>query len=358
VSRPRILLTTDLVGGVWDFCLVLARALDARVTVLALGEETTAHADAAVQAGADIVFAPLKLEWMRDADADVARTGEVVARLAQQIGVDFVHANQFAAVVPNAPTVLTLHSDVLSWRRWTLGASEAPPEWNSYAALVKQALKTADRVVGVSSFLANQVHDLYGCRREIEVIHNGWPASIAPARRERFTLLAGRAWDAAKNIQLAARAAHGWNPGPVFVAGNQRHPESGAAMPIDSPLQPLGHLAIDELQAWLSRASIYLSPARYDPFGLLPLQAALNGAALLLSDIPSYRELWDGVACFFHSDDPDDLRWRWQRLLDNRVQIDALAAGARARALERYSVERMADAYARVYASTAVGVAA
>src|SRR5919204_1131585 len=37
VTQPRILLTTDVVGGVWDFCAVLARALgpSARVTLLA-----------------------------------------------------------------------------------------------------------------------------------------------------------------------------------------------------------------------------------------------------------------------------------------------------------------------------------
>ena len=40
VIRRRILLTTDVVGGVWDFCLVLGGGLaaaDCDVTLLALG---------------------------------------------------------------------------------------------------------------------------------------------------------------------------------------------------------------------------------------------------------------------------------------------------------------------------------
>ena len=130
-----------------------------------------------------------------------------------------------------------------------------------------------------------------------------------------MTLLAGRAWDTAKNVDLAMRAAQGWSPGPVYLAGEAHHPESGTPAAIEPPLRALGHLDDDLLGDWLERASIYLSPARYDPFGLLPLQAALHGCALLLSDIPSYREVWGGAACFFRSDSVEDLRGAWQRLL-------------------------------------------
>ena len=34
-------------------------------------------------------------------------------------------------------------------------------------------------------------------------------------------------------------------------------------------------------------------PARYEPFGLSILEAALSGCALVLGDLPSLRELWD-----------------------------------------------------------------
>ena len=44
----------------------------------------------------------------------------------------------------------------------------------------------------------------------------------------------------------------------------------------------------------MARASIYALPARYEPFGLSILEAALSGAALVLGDIPSLREVWGG----------------------------------------------------------------
>jgi glycosyltransferase involved in cell wall biosynthesis len=99
---------------------------------------------------------------------------------------------------------------------------------------------------------------------------------------------------------------------------------------------------------------VYLSPARYDPFGLMPLQAALNGCALLLSDIPSYRELWHGVAVFFHSNDAADLRRQWSRLLDQPDLALDLGTHARKRAFERYSASRMTKAYRHVYDEVSV----
>ena len=59
--------------------------------------------------------------------------------------------------------------------------------------------------------------------------------------------------------------------------------------------------ALDERRserlAWRSGRS---SPrtALYEPFGLAVLEAAQAGCALVLSDIPTFRELWDGAALF------------------------------------------------------------
>jgi glycosyltransferase involved in cell wall biosynthesis len=248
----------------------------------------------------------------------------------------------------------------LSWRLWTLGARATPPEWRAYRALVCEALARADSLVAVSAFLADETRALYDCRRDIRVIHNGWPSEgesedgPAAGERGRVTLVAGRAWDAAKNISLVARAAVGWSPGPVYLAGEAANPESGGLDEVPPPLQGLGFLARPQLDALLRTTLVYLSPARYDPFGLLPLQAALSGCCLLLSDIPSYREMWDGAAEFFRSDDAVDLRRQWSRLLDHPEAAGDLANRARQRALERYTVSSMADAYIDVYGARRV----
>jgi glycogen(starch) synthase len=366
VSGKRILLTTDVVGGVWDFCITLAEAIvadgDGQVTLLALGEPSSAQRHAAAQTGAELRSEPLKLEWMQDSDADVARTRRLIAELVAELQPDVVHANQFAAacVEGGTPVVLTVHSDVLSWRKWTLGETVPPNAWHTYTTLVQQAVRRANAVVAVSAFLAREVRMLYGISRAVGVIHNGWEAPVHTSLpdKTRMTLMAGRVWDAAKNFDVAAEAARGWEPGEVLLAGERRHPESHTTAAVPPVLTSLGFLARFELEALLDRATVYLSPARYDPFGLLPLQAALHGCALLLSDLPSYRELWTGAACFFNSDDPTDLRRQWQRLLDDAELCADLQQKAADRARSRFSPQRMVAAYAQLYAQQGHRVAA
>ena len=59
----------------------------------------------------------------------------------------------------------------------------------------------------------------------------------------------------------------------------------------------------DELVRSYGDASIFALPARYEPFGLSILEAALSGCALVLGDLPSLRELWTGAAMFVPPDD-------------------------------------------------------
>lgn len=361
--RPsrHVLMTTDVVGGVWDFCCVLASQLvrcGHTVTMLAFGEPSPAQRGQATSTGAAFVAAPLKLEWMRDSEADVARARRLIAEIVDERAPAVLHANQYApacAELP-VPTVLTAHSDVLSWSgRATPDADRAAvrAEWRSYADLVRRALDGADEVVAVSHTVAGDLREFYDVHRRLEVIHNGWPelASVPRpvATRRALTVLAGRAWDSAKNVQLAVSAARGWNPGRVVLAGNQAHPETGASMPVSPPIEPLGYLSHDDLYGYLADARVFLAPARYEPFGLAPLQAALLGCPLLLSDIASFRELWDGAALFFPPDDPAALRRQWRRLLDDDVLASELACRARTRAVGRYGAARMATAYAAVY---------
>jgi glycosyltransferase involved in cell wall biosynthesis len=57
----------------------------------------------------------------------------------------------------------------------------------------------------------------------------------------------------------------------------------------------------------MERAAIYVLPARYEPFGLSALEAALSGCALVLGDLPSLREIWGETAVFIPPDDSEAL---------------------------------------------------
>jgi glycosyltransferase involved in cell wall biosynthesis len=100
----------------------------------------------------------------------------------------------------------------------------------------------------------------------------------------------------------------------------------------------------------MGRASIFALPARSAPFGLSVLEAALAGCALVLGDIPSLREVWEGAAVFVPPDDTDMLARALSLLVSKPVLRNRMSTLARTRAVE-FSPERMVDAYLAVYAS-------
>jgi glycogen(starch) synthase len=113
-------------------------------------------------------------------------------------------------------------------------------------------------------------------------------------------------------------------------------------------IQLLGQLTSSEMAAMLGRATIYALPARYEPFGLSVLEAALSGCALVLGDIASMRELWSGAASFVDPDDSEGLKAELRSLIRDPKRC-AWAGRAAVRRAREYDAERMANAYAELY---------
>lgn len=358
MTRPallprRVLMTADTVGGVWHYALQLAHGLARRgvATVLAtLGRPPTPAQSAAAAAvpGLVHVHADHRLEWMPGAGPDVERAADWLCALERQHAPDIVHLNGYGyAVAPfAAPTVVVAHSCVLSWWRAVHG-EDAPPDWAGYGRMVARGLHAADAVVAPTAAFRAMLEAIYGPLPHARVIHNGRdPNDFRPApQKGAFVLTAGRLWDLAKNVALLDAVAAGlsW---PVLVAGENRGPE-GSAGSIGN-VQPLGLLAEAELADWMSRAAVFALPARYEPFGLAVLEAALSGCALVLGDVPTLRELWDEAALFVPPDEPSALHDAVERLARDPAFLAVQAAAARRRA-RRFSAARMTDAVCALY---------
>jgi glycosyltransferase involved in cell wall biosynthesis len=80
------------------------------------------------------------------------------------------------------------------------------------------------------------------------------------------------------------------------------------------------------------------------------LEAAQAGCPLVLSDIPSFRELWDGAALFVSPDDDRAIARLIEEIIGDPALRARLGAAASDRALA-YSVEAMAAATLDVYRS-------
>ena len=349
--RPsRVLLTTDTAGGVWTYAVELGTALrheGVAVTVAALGEEpTAAHRDDAELHGLPLRSFRCRLPWMPDPWDDLSAAGEWLLRLADEVQADVVHLNEpvLAALDWGAPTVAVAHSCVASW--WEAVLDEAAPaEWDRYREAMRSGLSAADVVVAPSRAMLASLRRHYGIPDGRAIPNGREPDGLRPAAKDDLVLTATRLWDAAKNVRALDRAASGL-PWPVYAAGDPVSLEGhGEALP---NLVLLGRLDRPRLTDWMSRAAIFALPAKYEPFGLSVLEAALAGCALVLGDIPSLREHWDGVAIFVPPDDPGLLALALRALIDDPQLRQTMAMRARRRGLG-FSPRRMALAYLGTY---------
>jgi glycogen(starch) synthase len=194
--------------------------------------------------------------------------------------------------------------------------------------------------------MLHQLRRFYGVRTG-RVIPNGREfTSSESASKAPLIFAAGRVWDPAKNLLILDKVAEGlaW---PIYVAGSPDNP-NGQAAAKTRHIQLLGSLSGPEVAAWFRQSSIYAFPARYEPFGLSVLEAALSGSALVLGDLPTLREQWDGRAVFVPPDDPATLRLALESLIENPGLRHALAMRAQRHA-RTLTARRMARGYLKLY---------
>jgi glycogen(starch) synthase len=351
----NVLMTADTVGGVFTYAIELAAALARRGVRVALAAKggclsRDQWADARRVPGLEVYESAGKLEWMEEPWDDVARDGEWLLELADRLRPDVVHLNEFAhgALPLAAPKLLVAHSCVLSWFE-AVRREPPPPSFARYREEVARGLAGAQLVVAPTRSMLDAVRRHYGELPHTRIIPNGRsPARFPRGEKEPIILCAGRLWDAAKNVAVLDAAAEAL-PWPVLVAGEEVHPDPahrGRQGPRHA--RALGHLTPGALACFYARAAIYALPARYEPFGLSVLEAALAGCALVLGDIPSLRETWDGAALFVEPDSVEMLRLMLNGLADRDDMRAWLSGLARERALE-LGPERMAEAYLAAY---------
>lgn len=341
-----LLMTADAVGGVWTYALDLARELGERghrVHLATMGPPPSAakRADAGEIPGLTLHVGEYRLEWEPEPWDDLDRAGAWLLALFQEIRPDAVHLNGFvhAALPWPVPPLVVAHSDVRSWWRAVRGGP-APAEWDRYTREVGEGLRKAGRLAAPTRAMADDLVREYALTRPVEVVPNFRdPALYAPGAKTATILGVGRLWDEAKNAATLARVAADL-PWPVRLAG-----DGGEGLP---NVTALGHVPSEILRGEYARAAIYAHPARYEPFGLSVLEAAMSGCALVLGDIPSLRENWDGAALFAAPDDELALGAALTALIEDAALRARMGEAARERARE-FSAARTVGAYLSLY---------
>jgi glycosyltransferase involved in cell wall biosynthesis len=353
IAPPRVLMTADAVGGVWTHALDLAAALvdrGAEVVIATMGAPLDRdQRAAAARAGVRLRQSSFRLEWMEDPWDDVERAGRWLLELEASEEPDVIHLNGFChGDLPwSAPVVVAGHSGAWSWWRAVHGGE--PADWNEYRVRAAAGLRAAHRVVAPSGAMLRALEDSYGPLPHGCVVWSGRRAAPVSAAGESIVFSAGRLWDAAKKLAALDRAARGpsW---PVAVAGDARHPGGGELRA--RHLDLLGRLGADEVARWIARAAVDAAPARHEPFGLGPLEAAQAGCAPVPRDVASLREVWGDAAWFAPPGDAQALAAALERVIADQPLRARLCGAAPARAGE-LEPDRMARQYLDVYAEAA-----
>ena len=356
----HILVTADTLGGVWTYTrelvtgLVLGRD---RVTLVSFGDIPTDAQTRWMQNLPNLDYRPtaFKLEWMLDSEADMEASSRYLEAVIAESKPDLLHFSQFyyGALQCDVPRVVVAHSDVVSWSLAVHRKSPPQTDWlRWYRQVVARGLHAATTVVAPSRWMLDQIEFHYGKPVSTSVIHNGrTPTLFNPyISKEANTVTVGRLWDSGKNVSLLLRREM---PGTLRIVGCDRHPEWRNRTFAMETVRPNVHLdpEQDERQIvqTLARAGVYAATSQYEPFGLAPVEAALSRCAIVASDIPSFRELWNGAAIFFRNNDEESLFAALERLQGSPGLRRDQGNLAYHHARRHFSAERMVADYKNLY---------
>jgi glycogen(starch) synthase len=295
---------------------------------------------------------------------------------------DVIHAHDWLVTHPavalaeysGKPLVATIHATEAGrhsgWLSQPLNQQVHSVEW--------WLANRADALVTCSAAMRTEVAFLFDLDPAgITVIHNGisprsWrvPPATVRATHERYTqgggpmlLFFGRLeWEKGVQDLISAlpriRRSH---PGArLVVAGRGIHGpqlvEDARKARVRRSVDFVGHLSDNQLVAALAAADVVVLPSKYEPFGIVALEAAAAGAPLVASTAGGLGEvvIHGETGLAFTPGDVDGLAASVRAVLDDPVAARRRAKAAKARLSSDFDWTHIAAATIAVYESAEV----
>jgi glycosyltransferase involved in cell wall biosynthesis len=107
----------------------------------------------------------------------------------------------------------------------------------------------------------------------------------------------------------------------------------------------LGYVPDAQLADLYRQADIFASVSLYEGFGFPPLEALASGCRVLVSDIPSHREIFGDSAMYVNPLNPTEIAQKLNLLLELK---DAASTSEVEKTLKRFSWRRAAEDLLRI----------
>lgn len=329
----------------------------------------------------------MHLTFEQDLVAWTLAMGHAMVRAAQDLlrtwQPDVVHAHDWLVTHPaiavaeaaRVPLVGTIHATEAGrhsgWLSHPLNQQVHSVEW--------WLANRADAVITCSQAMRKEVAHLFEIDpADVAVIHNGiegrsWRVSSGEVARMReqhspdgapFLLFFGRLeWEKGVQDLLAAlpRIRRRFPGTRVVVAGKGRHHDELVAqarkLRIRRAVDFVGHLSDRDLRALLAAADAVVLPSRYEPFGIVALEAAAAKAPLVASTAGGLGEVViDGeTGLAFAPGDVAGLASSVETVLSDVPAATRRARAAQARLGADFDWGRIAEATVEVYRRARVG---
>jgi alpha-maltose-1-phosphate synthase len=387
VARVRIgIVTREWPPDVYGGAGVHIEHLVAALRTLPSGPEIDVHCFGGPRRDATAYAVPAGL---RDANGALQAVGVDVEIAAALGGADLVHSHTWyangagllAALVHGVPHVVTAHSlePRRPWKADQLGGGYRLSSW-----VERSAYLAADAVIAVSHGMRADVLDAYPDLdpARVRVVGNGVDAeAYRPVRAP--DVVRGLGVDPDRPYALfVGRITRQKGVMHLLAAAEQLPPEAGLVLcagAADTPAERQQVAdAVEELQArrsgvvWIEAmlprdqlvplitgATVFVVPSVYEPLGIVNLEAAACGTAVVASDVGGIPEVVDdgrtGLLAHYDPEDvaafESDLAARISELLADPDRAAAMGAAGRERVLAEFGWPAIAQQTVEVYSA-------
>jgi len=226
-----------------------------------------------------------------------------------------------------------------------------------YQIMTPWAAKRAKKILTVSHFSKRELMEHLRLDAEkIEVVYNAVrPAALLPKEDKERYLLSVASLVPRKNIKRLLEAYCGIEKPDyaLYIVGGMHtnYADTNLSTYVNKKgVKFLGYVNGEELNRLYRNATAYINPSLYEGFGIPLIEAMSQECAVVVSDIPAFKEVCGDAALYFNPTDIEDMRRQMNRIMhdeDLRQQLAEKGIGQ----VKLFSWEQSAQTIKRIIES-------